>query len=134
MLYRNFDILEFAKQANQFNTINGGIVSTQFKIEQKEDEAIINVQAASVDGGSYDVIINNNLLFIYSVVKEGEDLIFNEEKNPVALPIFNKVVEIPHFVEAEEIHAEITGNQLKVHLPYKGGDKTRARRINIRHL
>lgn len=128
----NYNIREFAKHIDLLNTINGGVVSTFVDIVQGDNEIVIKVNAPGLDGSDYNVMLNNNKLFIYSLYSRDNQLMAgHDEKNP-SLPLFNRIFDIPPFVDAGKITAEAVDNRLNVHMPFRDKELNKPRRIDIR--
>lgn len=128
-----FDLRRFALQCNLMNTINGGVVDTFVDVDQNENEIVINIKAPGVHPASYNIVLNNNTLFVYALSQQSNGQWQIGEKDEIfGLPLFNRVFSIPPFVDAGKINAEANENRLKVYMPFKDKNEIRPRKIDIR--
>jgi len=128
------NLKEFAKHIDLLNTINGGVVNAFVDIEHNDNEIIIKVNAPGLSSGDYNVMVNNNKLFIYSLYSGDNSMleVGTGDKYEMALPLFNRVFDIPPFVDSGKITAEADDNKLNVYLPIKDKQFNQPRRIEIR--
>ena len=125
------DLKKFVNQIDLLNTLGGGIAQTSVNVEQSENNLIITVKMPSIKEDSYNVVVNNNKLVIYSVADHQQ--ISGENDEGYSLPLFNEIFDIPYFVDAQNINAEVLEGELKVYMPFKDKEKVQPRRINIRN-
>jgi HSP20 family protein len=130
----NFDTKDFARYSELMNTINGGVVTTNIKISHNVNEIVINLNAPGISPGSYNIVLNDNRLFIYALYpnQDIESQLDDEGEMIRAMPLFNKVFDLPPFVDTGKISAEAVESQLQVYLPYKDKGQIRPRKIDIR--
>lgn len=130
----NLDNLkEFAKHIDLLNTINGGVVNAIVDIVENEEEIVIKVNTPGLTSGDYNVMLNSNKLFIYSLYSRENRLMgVDDDNKAVALPLFNRMFDIPPFVDTGKITAEADDNQLNVYLPFRDKQFNKPRRIDIK--
>lgn len=130
----NLDNLkEFAKHIDLLNTINGGVVNAIVDIVENEQEIVIKVNTPGLTSGDYNVMLNSNKLFIYSLYSSENRLMgVDDDNKAVALPLFNRMFDIPPFVDTGKITAEADDNQLNVYLPFRDKQFNKPRRIDIK--
>jgi HSP20 family protein len=129
----NFDIKDFARYSELMNTVNGGVVNTNIEISHNVNEIVINLNAPGVNPDSYNIVLNDNRLFIYALCPYPErEALPKGEKIP-AMPLFNRIFDVPSFVDPGKISAEAVESGLQVYLPYKDKGQIRPRKIDIRH-
>jgi HSP20 family protein len=132
----NFNIKEFSRYSELMNTINGGVVNTNIEVSHTLNEIVINLNAPGLNPDSYNIVLNNNRLFIYALCQYQErelGISKDEKENTPLMPLFNRVFDVPPFVDPGKISAEAVENRLQVHLPYKDKGDSNPRKIDIRH-
>ena len=125
------DLKKFINQIDLLNTLGGGIAQSSVNVEQSENDIVITVKMPSVNDDAYNVIVNNNKLVIYSLMDHQEKA--DEKSDGFAFPLFNEAFDIPYFVDAQNINAEVLEGNLKVYMPFKDKEKVQPRRIDIRN-
>lgn len=121
------DLKQFIHQIDQINTISGGKSETFVNIDQNNDHILIKVTTPSLSDDNYNVVVNKDKLLIYSLIQN------SEEDNPLAIPFFNRAFDIPYFVDASAIEAEVSEGELRVIMPVKNQQSIQPRKIDIRH-
>lgn len=121
-------------QIDLLNTLYGGSSMTTMNVEREEERLVITLSAPGVDANSFNVLIEGNKLVLYtllvgtSVRQDDED-----EGQRLAVPMFLRVLDIPTFVDAEQIEAVHEHGKVLVLLPFKDEEQLH-RRIDIKDL
>lgn len=115
-----------AQQIDLLSTVAGGVSETYVDVQKKKREAVISVWAAGVNPEAFKVILNQNQLVIFSVLK-------SDHNSELAVPLFNRVYMLPPQIDISAIEAIYQDGQLKVHLPYHEG-ANRPKEIKIKQL
>lgn len=120
------------KQGDYLNTINGGVSMTNLVKEQRDTEFSIIVSAPTLPADSFNVVINEKQLIIFSVLPEisEEDV----EDQLVNIPMFYRSFDLPSYIDIENIEAIHDDKELVVVLPFKAGARYTNRKIDIKHL
>lgn len=122
-------------QMDLLNTLYGGSSQTTINVEREDERLIIKLSAPGVNANSFNVLVEGNKLVLYTLLlsnsarKEVDD-----ENNPrLAVPMFLRVMDIPSFVDANQIEAVYERGQVMVLLPFKDEEHLH-RRIDIKNL
>lgn len=123
------ELKEFATQINWLNTITGGVSMTAIAVEHDKDKLTIKLSAPGVEPESFHIFVKNDKLTIHSFLTETIER-FMESKDETPVPMFQRVFDIPVFVDSEHIQAIYDNGQIHVHLPFRSQDEA-PRRIDI---
>lgn len=124
---------DFVHQLDTMNTIGGGTTATMVNVKKKSDKVVIEVIAPTVHSDSFNIFVRGNQLIVYTVLNgdmPGQD--DTEQSARHMVPMFNRVFEIPSFVDREQIDAIYEDGRLRVILPFNGGEPEEVKRIDIR--
>ncbi|MEM9832370.1 MAG: Hsp20 family protein [Bacteroidota bacterium] len=124
---------DFVLQIDTMNTIGGGTTATQVSVKKEIDRVIIEVKAPTVDSESFNIYLRGNQLIVYSILN-GFGAI-NKELDRAArhtVPMFNRVFDVPPYVDREQIDAIFENGHLRVILPFNEGETEDVKRIDIR--
>ncbi|WP_266363625.1 Hsp20/alpha crystallin family protein [Tellurirhabdus rosea] len=113
-------------QIDLLNTLYGGSSMTRMETEQEDDRLVITLSAPGVSPEAFNVLIDGNKLVLYTLLQQRN----TDEAQALAVPMFLRVLDIPPFVDAEQIEAVQEPGRVRVHLPFKNGEHHR-RRIEI---
>jgi len=113
-------------QIDLLNTLYGGSSMTRMETEQEEDRLVITLSAPGVSPESFNVLIDGTKLVLYTLLQQKHD----DTNQALAVPMFLRVLDIPSFVDAEQIEAVQEEGHIRVHLPFKNDENIR-RRIEI---
>lgn len=132
-LLKNKQLLRgLLQQGDYLNTINGGVSMTNLVKEQRDTEFSIIVSAPTLPATSFNVVINEKQLIIFSVLPEiGEE---NVEDQLINIPMFYRSFDLPSYIDIENIEAIHDDNELVVVLPFKEGARYTNKKIDIKHL
>ncbi|WP_234736814.1 Hsp20 family protein [Tellurirhabdus bombi] len=113
-------------QIDLLNTLYGGSSMTRMETEQEEDRLVITLSAPGVSAEAFNVLIDGTKLVLYTLLQQR----LAEDNQALAVPMFLRVLDIPTFVETEQIEAVQEAGRIRIHLPFKSGENIR-RRIEI---
>lgn len=126
-------------QIDLLNTLYGGSSMTTMNVEREEERLVITLSAPGVNANAFNVLVEGNKLVLYTLfigtANRQDDDILNPGGNSqrLAVPMFLRVLDIPTFVEAEQIEAIHEAGKVVVVLPLKNEDMLH-RRIDIKDL
>lgn len=126
-------------QIDLLNTLYGGSSMTTMNVEREEERLVITLSAPGVNANAFNVLVEGNKLVLYTLLvgtaNRQDDDILNPGGNSqrLAVPMFLRVLDIPTFVEAEQIEAIHESGKVVVVLPLKNEDLLH-RRIDIKDL
>ena len=123
------DLKEYVAQINWMSTITGGVSMTAISVEHDTQKLVIHLSAPGVEPESFHIFVKNDKLTIHSFLPESLER-FLETKEETPVPIFQRVFDIPAFVDSEHIQAIYENGQINVHLPFRSQDEA-PRRIDI---
>ncbi|MDJ1466442.1 Hsp20/alpha crystallin family protein [Cytophagaceae bacterium DM2B3-1] len=125
------DLKEYVNQINWLNTITGGVSMTAIQVAHDAEKLVISLSAPGVDPESFHIFVNNDKLTIHSFLPEMFDKFIEEqEEEEEPVPMFQRIFDIPNFVDSSHIQAVYSHGQLQVLLPFKDRDEA-PRRIDI---
>lgn len=116
-------------QIDLLNTLYGGSSVTNMKVTQEEDRLVIKLSAAGVSANAFNVLVEGNKLVLYTLLVQDS----TTEGQRLAVPMFLKVMDIPGFVDADQIEAVHDHGQVLVNLPIKDEEHLH-RKIDIKNL
>ncbi|QHV98959.1 MULTISPECIES: Hsp20/alpha crystallin family protein [Spirosoma] len=121
-------------QVDLLNTLYGGSSQTTMKVEREDERLIIKLSAPGVSANSFNVLIEGSKLVLYTLLVSTSTR-KDEEGNSqrLAVPMFLRVLDIPSFVNADQIEAVHEHGQVMVMLPFKDEEHLH-RRIDIKDL
>ncbi|RIV22587.1 hypothetical protein DYU11_16380 [Fibrisoma montanum] len=121
-------------QIDLLNTLYGGSSMTTMNVEREDERLIITLSAPGVDASSFNVLIEGSKLVLYTLLVgtsvHKDDY---EAGQRLAVPMFLRVLDIPTFVDAEQIEAIHEHGKVLVLLPFKDEEQLH-RRIDIKDL
>ena len=121
-------------QIDLLNTLHGGSSQTTMRVEREDDQLVITLRAPGVRSSAFNVLVEGNKLVIYTLlVSNSVRKQADEEAQRLAVPMFLRVLDIPAFVNADEIEAVHEHGQVIVTLPFKD-EEQQHRRIDIKDL
>lgn len=126
-------------QIDLLNTLYGGSSMTTMNVEREDERLVITLSAPGVNANAFNVLVEGNKLVLYTLLvgtaNRQDDDILNPGGNSqrLAVPMFLRVLDIPAFVEAEQIEAVHEEGKVVVVLPLRNEDLLH-RRIDIKDL
>ena len=99
------------------------------KVKQEDDRLVIKLSAPGVSANAFNVLVEGNKLVLYTLLVQDS----TTEGQRLAVPMFLKVMDIPGFVDAEQIEAVHDHGQVVVSLPIKD-EAHLHRKIDIKDL
>ena len=121
-------------QIDLLNTLYGGSSQTTVHVEQEDERLVIKLSAPGVRASAFNVLVEGNKLVLYTLLVSNsvrQDDEGNSQR--LAVPMFLRVMDIPSFVDADQIEAVHTHGQVMVMLPFKDEEHLH-RRIDIKDL
>lgn len=110
------------------NTLYGGSSLTEMKVKREEDRLVIRLTAPGVSASSFNVLVEGHKLVLYTLLVHDSETIGQR----LAVPMFLKVIDIPDFIDAEQIEAIHEHGRVIVNLPFN--DEEYHRNIDIKNL
>jgi HSP20 family protein len=121
-------------QIDLLNTLYGGSSQTTMNVEREDERLVITLTAPGVSANSFNVLVEGNKLVLYtlliSTAKQPQEDSINQR---LAVPMFLRVLDIPSFVDVDQIEAIHEHGQVMVMLPFKDKEFMH-RRIDIKNL
>ncbi len=121
-------------QIDLLNTLYGGSSQTTMNVEREEERLVITMSAPGVRASAFNVLVEGNKLVLYTLLVSQSNH-QDEEGNSqrLAVPMFLRVLDIPAFVDADQIEAVHEHGNVRVMLPFKDEEHLH-RRIDIKDL
>ncbi|GAB3030060.1 Hsp20/alpha crystallin family protein [Spirosoma pulveris] len=121
-------------QIDLLNTLYGGSTQTTMNVEREDERLVITLTAPGVSANSFNVLVEGNKLVLYTLlVSTSRQALDNENNQRLAVPMFLRVLDIPSFVDVDQIEAVHEHGQVMVMLPFKDKEHMH-RRIDIKNL
>ncbi|GAB4001754.1 hypothetical protein GCM10028807_58690 [Spirosoma daeguense] len=120
-------------QIDLLNTLYGGSSQTTMNVEREGERLIITLVAPGVKANSFNVLVEGNKLIVYTLLVSTLSLEEDGHSQRLAVPMFLRVLDIPSFVDADQIEAEHEHGKVRVVLPFKDEEQLH-RRIDIKNL
>lgn len=121
-------------QIDLLNTLYGGSTQTTMNVEREDERLIITLSAPGVSANSFNVLVEGNKLVLYTLlVSTSNQSQQDGTSQRLAVPMFLRVLDIPSFVDADQIEAIHEHGQVMVMLPFKDKEHMH-RRIDIKNL
>lgn len=120
-------------QIDLLNTLYGGSTQTTMKVDREDNHLIITLSAPSVKANSFNVLVEGSKLVIYTLLVSTSTQQTDNNSQRLAVPMFLRVLDIPSFVDAEQIEAVHEHGKVRVTLPFKDEEQIH-RRIDIKDL
>jgi len=117
------------KHGDLMNTVHGGVRATHFSMEQDGDDLVVKVSNPSIDPKSFNFTIYNNQIIINALHIDQ-----SEADNPIAFPVFTKVIDIPFYVDITRIEGVYEEGAFKIYLPYNRDLQRQPYPIKLRYL
>lgn len=115
-------------QIDLLNTLYGGSSMTNMNVKQEDDRLVIRLSAPGVSANSFNVLVEGKKLVLYTLLVQQSETAGQR----LAVPMFLKVIDIPEFVDAEQIEAIHEDGRVMVYLPFN--DEEYHRNIDIKNL
>lgn len=115
------------------NTLYGGSSQTTMNVEREDGHLLITFSAPGVEASSFNVLVEGNKLVLYTLLVGNSDYQPEGSAQRLAVPMFLRVLDIPAFVDADEIEAVHEQGRVIVTLPFKDEEHLH-RRIDIKNL
>lgn len=122
-----------SKQIDLLNTLNGGSSQTTMQVEREDDQLVITLRAPGVRATAFNVLVEGSKLVIYTLLVSSSARQDDDENQRLAVPMFLRVLDIPDFVDSNEIEAAHEHGKVIITLPFKDKE-TMHRRIDIKGL
>lgn len=125
-------------QIDLLNTLYGGSSLTTMNVEREDERLVITLSAPGVSANSFNVLVEGNKLVLYTLLvstaaRHNDDMPDSSASQRLAVPMFLRVLDIPDFVEVDQIEAIREDSKVVVVLPLKNEDLLH-RRIDIKNL
>ncbi|GAB3709807.1 hypothetical protein GCM10027592_46310 [Spirosoma flavus] len=120
-------------QIDLLNTLYGGSSQTTMNVERDGDRLIITLVAPGVKASSFNVLVEGNKLIVYTLLVSTLEQQEDGQAQRLAVPMFLRVLDIPSFVDVDQIEAIHEHGKVRVTLPFKDEEQMH-RRIDIKNL
>ncbi|WP_018621595.1 Hsp20/alpha crystallin family protein [Spirosoma luteum] len=120
-------------QIDLLNTLYGGSSQTTMNVEREEGHLLITLSAPGVKASSFNVLVEGNKLVLYTLLISNSDHQPEGISQRLAVPMFLRVLDIPAFIDADQIEAVHEQSRVVVTLPFKYEEHLH-RRIDIKNL
>lgn len=121
-------------QIDLLNTLYGGSIQTTMDVAREEDRLVVTLSAPGTVADSFNVLVEGNKLVVYKLLTGTTQVVGESaEQQRLAVPMFLRVLDIPDFVDDDQIEAIHEYGNVRVMLPFKSEDKLH-RRIDIKDL
>lgn len=121
-------------QIDLLNTLYGGSSQTTMNVERQDEYLLITLAAPGVKANAFNVLVENGKLIIYTLlVSTSVSQLADGGNQRLAVPMFLRVLDIPAFIDADQIEAVHEHGRVKVTLPFKDESHLH-RRIDIKNL
>ncbi len=121
-------------QVDLLNTLYGGSSQTTMNVEREDERLVITLSAPGVSANSFNVLVEGGKLVLYTLlVSTSKQLQEDGVNQRLAVPMFLRVLDIPSFVDADQIEAIHEHGRVMVMLPFKDKEHLH-RRIDIKNL
>ena len=125
-------------QIDLLNTLYGGSSMTTMDVQREEDRLVITLSAPGVNANSFNVLVEGTKLVLYTLlvgtpIRQEEAAKDAAIPQRLAVPMFLRVLDIPAFVDADQIEAVYEKGKVLVLLPFKKEEYLH-RRIDIKDL
>ncbi|RYC69220.1 MULTISPECIES: Hsp20/alpha crystallin family protein [Spirosoma] len=121
-------------QIDLLNTLYGGSSQTTMQVEREDERLVITLSAPGVRANAFNVLVEGSKLVLYTLLVN-TSVTQDEEggSQRLAVPMFLRVLDIPSFVDADQIEAIHEHGQVMIMLPFKDEEHLH-RRIDIKDL
>ncbi len=122
-------------QIDLLNTLYGGSTQTTMDVAREEDRLVVTLSAPGTAANSFNVLVEGSKLVIYKLLTGTTQVVGGEsaEQQRLAVPMFLRVLDIPDFVDDDQIEAIYEYGHVRVLLPFKSEQQLH-RRIDIKDL
>lgn len=120
-------------QIDLLNTLYGGSTQTSMKVDREDDHLVITLSAPGVKANSFNVLVEGNKLVLYTLLVSMSTQPTEETSQRLAVPMFLRALDIPSFVDADQIEAVHEHGRVRVTLPFKDEEQLH-RKIDIKNL
>ncbi|AQG80901.1 Hsp20/alpha crystallin family protein [Spirosoma montaniterrae] len=121
-------------QIDLLNTLYGGSSQTTMNVAREDDRLVITMSAPGVRASAFNVLVEGNKLVLYTLlISQSSYQDGDENSQRLAVPMFLRVLDIPTFVDADQIEAVHEQGKVMVMLPFKDEEHLH-RRIDIKDL
>ncbi|WKV10508.1 Hsp20/alpha crystallin family protein [Marivirga harenae] len=128
-LLENKDVLRsLLLQGDQLNTIAGGVVQIEFKLEQHNDGFLIVVNAPGIEAEQLKIISDQNSLQVFATLNHPS------ENHGVMIPLFFRKVDLPLFADTSNVDAVYHENKLEISVPMGTNNTSSKKEINIKQI
>lgn len=120
-------------QIDLLNTLYGGSTQTTMNVEREDGHLLITLSAPGVKASSFNVLVEGSKLVLYTLLVSNSDQQPEGTTQRLAVPMFLRVLDIPAFIDADQIEAVHEQGRVIVTLPFKDEEHLH-RRIDIKNL
>lgn len=120
-------------QIDLLNTLYGGSSQTTMNVEREDERLVITMAAPGVSANAFNVLVEGGKLVLYTLLVGTAEHQEEESNRRMAVPMFLRVLDIPAFVDVDQIEAVHEQGRVMVMLPFKDEEQMH-RRIDIKKL
>lgn len=120
-------------QVDLMNTLSGGSSQTTMNVDRQDDRLVVTLSAPGVSASSFNIVVEGNKLILYTLLmSEWSQQNADGTNQRLAVPMFLRVLDIPAFVDTDQIEAVHEHGKVRVMLPFKDEEQMH-RRIDIKN-
>lgn len=120
-------------QIDLLNTLYGGSTQTTMNVEREDGRLVITMTAPGVSANAFNVLVESGKLVLYTLLVGTAEHQDENSNKRMAVPMFLRVLDIPAFVDSDQIEAVYERGRVMVMLPFKDEEQLH-RRIDIKNL
>ena len=120
-------------QIDLLNTLYGGSSQTTMNVEREDERLVISLTAPGMSANAFNVLVEGGKLVLYTLLVGTAENKEEESNQRMAVPMFLRVLDIPAFVDVDQIEAVHEQGRVMVMLPFKDEEQMH-RRIDIKNL
>lgn len=96
------------------NTVGGGVIQPQVRLEKRKKEAILQILLPGVEAEQCQVILDKNQLTVMALHQQ-------DSLTATLAPLFHQNFVLPANIDYAQMRVVHEGRELRVHLPYLPG-------------
>lgn len=131
-LLQKSELSELLAFGDLMNSLNGGRVKFQSEMHQLQEEYILEISAAGLSQDAFHIHINGNYLTVGAYYHQ--PLVTADGASEIEGPMYTKTIEIPPYVDSQEIEAFFGEEGLKVVMPISNHSDQYRRVVDIKPL
>jgi HSP20 family protein len=115
-------------QGDQLNTLNGGTVNVDINIANDSEGFTIKLRAPGIDPDQLKALAENKSIQVFATLPNVDPVV------GAIMPLFYRKINLPAYVNADEVDAIYKDNQLEIFVPAGNTDNGNKHEIRIKQL